>query len=250
MEGEEGRRSGDVSDNPLLTHLVFVKMEHLMDKLKLLNYEQEFCKKLKFKPFPRHYFALPTNPGEQFYAFTNLAVWLLNACGKRLEQPQEYDDPNATIATIIAEGKELGIATNFPPAKLKSGAGEHVCSVLNDLAEHALEATHFSWKRPVYQDEGTQDEVIRDESSELSLSKLEEEVQEDANDSEDEGAVFLDLTGLKQSKEPQNEATLKLEGALESTVDAQEWRLEVERVLPSLKVHVRQDIRVCRNVYC
>ena len=37
----------------------------------------------------RHYFALPTNPGEQFYAFTNLAAWLLNTCGKKLEQPQE-----------------------------------------------------------------------------------------------------------------------------------------------------------------
>ena len=37
---------------------------------------------------------------------------------------------------------------------------------------------------------------------------------------------------------------MKLEGALESSVDAQEWRLEVERVLPSLKVHIRQDNRV------
>ena len=35
---------------------------------------------------------------------------------------------------------------------------------------------------------------------------------------------------------------------MQSTVDAQEWRLEVERVLPSLKVHVRQDNRVSMNV--
>ena len=27
-------------------------------------------------------------------------------------------------------------------------------------------------------------------------------------------------------------------------MDAQEWRLEVERVLPALKIHVRQDNRV------
>ena len=35
---------------------------------------------------------------------------------------------------------------------------------------------------------------------------------------------------------------------MESTVDAQQWRLEVERVLPSLRVHVRQDnrVRTCR----
>lgn len=37
----------------------------------------------------RHYFALPTNPGEQFFAFTNLATWLLTVCGKKLDLPQE-----------------------------------------------------------------------------------------------------------------------------------------------------------------
>ncbi len=111
MEGEEGsRKAGDLSDNPLLAHLVIIKMEEIMDKLKLLDYEAGFCKKLKFKPFPRqvltpytpssqdqllfyhiyrHYFALPTNSGEQFHAFTNLAVWLINLNGKKLEQPQE-----------------------------------------------------------------------------------------------------------------------------------------------------------------
>ena len=35
-----------------------------------------------------------------------------------------------------------------------------------------------------------------------------------------------------------------LEGTLESTVDDQVWRLEVERVLPSLRIHFRQDNRV------
>ena len=40
-------------------------------------------------PHCRHYFALPTNPGEQFHYFTNLAVWLLKLCAKNLEQPQE-----------------------------------------------------------------------------------------------------------------------------------------------------------------
>ena len=37
----------------------------------------------------RHYFAISTNPGEQFYAFTNLAAWLINTCGRNMEQPQE-----------------------------------------------------------------------------------------------------------------------------------------------------------------
>lgn len=51
----------------------------------------------------RHYFALPTNPGEQFYMFCTLAAWLINKTGRPFEQPQEYDDPNATISNILFE---------------------------------------------------------------------------------------------------------------------------------------------------
>lgn len=46
----------------------------------------------------------------------------------------------------------------------------------------------------------------------------------------------------------QGDGAVVLDSALEATVDAQEWRLEVERVLPSLKIHVRQDNRV--SMYC
>ena len=141
MEEEEARR--DLAESPLLAHLVVLKMEDVMDKLKLLDYEKLFCKALKFRPLPRyyiiyvllyiyifiyisrHYFAIRTNSGEQFHMFTNIAVWLINLCGRNLEQPQEvkyfkqcsynqniygiikFDDPNATIATIIEEAKKL-----------------------------------------------------------------------------------------------------------------------------------------------
>lgn len=37
----------------------------------------------------RHYFALPTNSGEQFFTFTSLAAWLLNLCGRNIDYPQE-----------------------------------------------------------------------------------------------------------------------------------------------------------------
>lgn len=52
--GAGSRRSTTISvENPLLAHLVFVKMEDIMDKLKLLDYENEFCKKFKIKPFSK-----------------------------------------------------------------------------------------------------------------------------------------------------------------------------------------------------
>lgn len=36
----------------------------------------------------------------------------------------------------------------------------------------------------------------------------------------------------------------KPESVMESSIDAAEWKLEVERVLPLLKVHIRTDNKV------
>lgn len=41
------------------------------------------------------------NPGEQFFLFSSLAAWLICKSGKSIEPPQEYDDPNSTIANIL-----------------------------------------------------------------------------------------------------------------------------------------------------
>lgn len=41
--------------------------------------------------------------------------------------------------------------------------------------------------------------------------------------------------------------TAKQEEILQSTTDAAEWNLEVERVLPQLKVTVRTDNKVWKN---
>lgn len=41
----------------------------------------------------------------------------------------------------------------------------------------------------------------------------------------------------------------KQEEILQSTIDAAEWNLEVERVLPQLKVTVRTDNKVCKNSF-
>jgi hypothetical protein len=35
--------------------------------------------------------------------FCTLAAWLINKTGRAFEQPQEYDDPNATISNILSE---------------------------------------------------------------------------------------------------------------------------------------------------
>ena len=52
----EDRRRGEemeVDGGPGLVYQVFVNMEECLDKLKLLHYEETFCKQLGFKPFSR-----------------------------------------------------------------------------------------------------------------------------------------------------------------------------------------------------
>ncbi|PSN44094.1 hypothetical protein C0J52_07657 [Blattella germanica] len=69
--------SEDGDGGPSAVYRMYISMEELLDK---------------------HYFAIQTNPGEQFYLFTSLAAWLIRKTGRQFEQPQEYDDPNSTIS--------------------------------------------------------------------------------------------------------------------------------------------------------
>ena len=52
---DDRRRGDDVEGEggPGLVFQVFVNMEEFLDKLKLLHYEETFCKQLGFKPFSR-----------------------------------------------------------------------------------------------------------------------------------------------------------------------------------------------------
>uniref|UniRef100_A0ACB8FGP6 Intraflagellar transport protein 57 n=1 Tax=Sphaerodactylus townsendi TaxID=933632 RepID=A0ACB8FGP6_9SAUR len=200
---------------PGAVYRMFVMMEDLLEKLKLLNYEESALRSHNMRPPSRHYFALPTNPGEQFYMFCTLAAWLINKAGHPFEQPQEYDDPNATISSILSELRSFGRSVDFPPSKLKAGYGEQACYVLDCLAEEALKRTSYNWRRPIYPTEELEEEAITEDDAELTLNKVEEEIA-DMNES-------------------------KQEEILESTVDAAEWNLEVERVLPQLKVTIRTD---------
>ncbi|KAH9504789.1 Intraflagellar transport protein 57 [Bulinus truncatus] len=244
---EDKRRGGgdEVEDGgPGLAYMPFVVMEELLDKLRLLAYEKEFCKKMNLKPLNRHYFAIPTNPGEQFYMFTSLAAWLINKSGISFDQPQEYDDPNATVSSVLDQVRNLGHAIDFPPSKLKQGWGEHCIFILDRLADEALKSTHFTWKRPQYPEEEMDEENIVEDDSELTLNEIEKSmamVHSDVEEADDDEPI-LDLEGMKRlNQNKQTFESSKPEEILESTTDAADWKLEVERVMPQLKVTIRTD---------
>lgn len=57
------------------------------------------------------------------------------------------------------------------------------------------------------------------------------------------GLKLKDLVGFFLQHAPESH---KPEEILESTTDAADWKLEVERVLPQLKVTIRTDNKVMR----
>ncbi|KAI5624246.1 intraflagellar transport protein 57-like [Silurus asotus] len=243
---DDDRREEDDERNPGLQHQMFVIMEDLLDKLKLLDYEEQILVKHNMKPLSRHYFVgspyTVSNPGEQFYMFSVIAAWLITLCGRFFETPQEYDDPNAIVSNILTHLRALGGTVDFPPSKLKSGSGEHVCFVLDRLAEEALNCRQFVWKRPLYPSEELEEECVVGDDAELTLSKV-EELTEEADEEED----VIDLEELKSRTSQSEGSGLRPEMILESVTDSAEWNLEVERVLPQLKVSVRTDIKDWRG---
>ncbi|KAG8587262.1 hypothetical protein GDO81_005616 [Engystomops pustulosus] len=236
---EDGRRMEEEERGPGAVFHVFVLMEDLLEKLKLLDYEEDLLRKQNMRPISRLYFALPTNPGEQFYMFSSLAAWLINKAGRYFEQPQEYDDPNAVISKILSELRSFGGTADFPPSKLKAGYGEQVCYVLDFLAEKALKHIDFTWNRPTYPSEELEEEVVGEDDAELTLNKIEDEIVEEDSDNDEE--QFIDLNVLKAQTSKLSAESSKPAEILESNTDAAEWYLEVERVLPQLKVTVRTD---------
>ncbi|XP_046883499.1 intraflagellar transport protein 57 homolog [Hypomesus transpacificus] len=241
---DDSRRGDDDERGPGAVYQMFMVMEDLLDKLKLLDYEEEVLSKHNMKALSRHYFAscayTPSNPGEQFYMFTIIASWLINEAGRPFEQPQEYDDPNATVSNILSELRAFGGLVDFPPSKLKAGSGEHVCYVLDRLIEEVLKKRGFVWKRPNYPTEEMEEESVMEDDAELTLSKVEDEMTDEPDDFEEDNV--MDLEALKSRTNP-SVASLssKPDDILESNTDAAEWNLEVERVLPQLKVTIRTD---------
>lgn len=246
-EQRRGGGEGGAADGPGLVYMnTFVKMEEVLDQLKLLDYEGDFCESWNIKQFSRHYFAIPTNPGEQFFAFTSIVAWLLGRCGCKFERPQEFDDPNATISEILNESRSLGISVDFPPAKLKSGNGEQVIYLLYELAGKALVKQGWAWEKPEFNEEEAEEETVMEDETELNLENFDEPADEAEEEIADEES-YLHMTGLQKHSE--DVIGSKPDSVLEAKVDANEWKMEVERVLPLLKVHIRTDNKDWRNHY-
>ncbi|XP_014371098.2 intraflagellar transport protein 57 homolog [Papilio machaon] len=203
---------------------------NVMDKLRLLKIDTELRPKIKMKPMSRYYFLTTTNPVEQFFVFASTAAWLIRKTGQEFEQPNEEDDPNATIASILDVLREREIAVDFSSHKLKQGYGDQVCYILNVLADEALKKENFEWEKPIVDipdpEESADDVDQIEDETEIFLDKVEEEMIRHSDDSGDEN---------KEEKESTKSLT--------TVHDWEEWKLELERVAPALRLKISADGR-------
>ncbi|XP_050084526.1 intraflagellar transport protein 57 homolog [Anopheles aquasalis] len=222
------------------------QVDDLMEKLKLLNYERLLLREMKMKQINRYYFLRSFNPGEQFFMFTSICAWLIRKIGKTFDQPQEFDDPNIVISRIIKVLQEMDVPTDFQTNRLIQGAGPICVYIMDALATQALKLTKFQIKRPECRKEDDPMVDLIENDSEIILEKVEEEQMAGMSDeSEDERNAMFDLsfTDQKTLNRRSTAAQRKDEYKVDSLSDSEAWRLELERVLPQLKVVVKTDPR-------
>ncbi|KAJ0172733.1 hypothetical protein K1T71_011872 [Dendrolimus kikuchii] len=206
----------------------------LIDKLRLLKIDTELRPQIKMKPMSRYYFITPTNPNEQFFVFASTAAWLIRKSGKDFDQPNEEDDPNAIIASVIDFLKEKEIKVDFSSHKLKQGFGDQVCYILNVLADEVMKDQKFEWEKPVV-------DIPEPEETVDDLDQVEDETEIILNKVEEEMAIYSEESEGEYNEE------IKEGHSIAQVHDWEAWKLELERVAPALRLKISADGRDWRT---
>jgi estrogen-related receptor beta like 1 len=209
-------------------------MEDVLEQLKILDYEQDFCEKKTVEPFARTYFAIPaSNTGVQFKTFLDIVSWLMRLCHADFTV-DKFDDPNTSVNKMMLSLKNMGFQMDFPASKLKQAHGECVCAVLMYLCEQSLDAKGFRWNHPEYDDEGYQDEAEVDETADAG-SDIEDNLD---GEEEEEEVLYTEMLHVAPETNGLDESQKAI---LESNLDPLLWQTELERVGPRLKVSAQGD---------
>lgn len=138
------------------------------------------------------------------------------------------------------------MAVDFAPTKLKTGSGQAVCQVLDELSTQAISGKKFSFKKPVFQAEGQEDDEEVGGDDQDGGEDMADVVQDKGNDKEDEIADFGGL-GAQEPVEETNEMRDLDTGIIESSIAPEEWLMEVERVAHKLKINQNTDAKEWRS---
>jgi len=211
----------------------YAMMEDVLEQLKILDYEQDFCEKKGIEPFTRTYFSMPaSNAGVQFKTFLDIVSWLMRQCHADFTV-DKFDDPNTSVNKMMLSLKNMGFQMDFPASKLKQANGDCVCAVLMYLCEQSLEAKGFRWNHPEYDEEGYQDEADVDETADAGS-----DIEDNLEMEEEEEVLYTEVNHVSPEAAALDESQ---KGILESNLDPTLWKTELERVGPRLKVSAQDN---------
>ena len=252
---------GDAGEQPGALYNADQAMDELVEKLKLLSYERDFCRRKKpyWTPLTRSYFTSPPPPGarynsnEQFFYFTSLVAWLLHLGGRTgFKAPAQYDDPNASCNAIVIEMKDLGVgAVAAVQGKLRAGYGESVLQVLTIAADAAIKRRKVFFVRAdcaavndeeeaedggagAGNDDDDDDDLVIEEGGFIgggAAGGL--PGREDEEDYVVDGCI-VETVQYDRGTEQDEDAKAIVEGS----VDEHLWRAEVDRVVPKLRLTI------------
>ena len=247
MADDEGGDGGEAMALGPAMGPVYEMWENALEKLKILHYETGYCGKGR-RPLSRVHFVYPgPNPGVQFEEFVDVCAWLCSVISRdELFKRDQYDDPNTVVNKLLLALRTLGFTLSFPSQKLKTANGEAVCGVLDFLADKALAARRFKWGAPVYADsvgaDGDQGQMqVGDDDGGHAGSGGGGKDGDGDGDIEDEAAGALDDDVVYEDAGRNEAAEISLDTSahniLQALVDPVEWKTELERVGPKLKVN-------------
>lgn len=126
----------------------------------------------------------------------------------------------------------MDVPSDYPPIKIKQGYGDAVCGILLSL----LERIGHEFHQPHHRAEAQAEEADVDEDAALDADGIDDEV---GDATEDEDDLYYGGGGVAVREEVAAERS----GAttIQASVEPEAWRLELERVLPQLKVQVVSD---------
>ena len=124
--------------------------------------------------------------------------------------------------------------------------------MLDRLSDEALRSTQFTWNRPEAPEEEAKDDEEMEEDAEVNLDRVEEDMAGEYSDEEEGDILHIDdFTNYSNINKERGGSggggvdhdRFRPDHIMESNTDSEQWRLEVERVAPSLKITVKNDTR-------
>lgn len=211
--------------------------ETVVEKLKALNYEQEFLSRYpELRPVPRNFFAYATQQAQQFTMFHLIVQHLFRVLQVDFIEWTEFDDPNSTMQTILDVSRKIGCPVELlQPAKLRLGSGDLSCLLLDWLCDQCLGKRRW---RPMPPDWSKIEIASADADTDQPPMEAddEEEIEADFIQADDDEPVF-DAPSLSNAGSSVSAHSAEEEREiLVSRVDPAQWKMNAERLAPRLKL--------------